>query len=163
LRFRSRSVVSVFVLAFAFVFLPRAAFASPGLPVIPGWTCGELRTTKFEAVSGDYGYWLERRYRTPDGISIAATLMFGSGPKFYNLPPAGVSADNEGSVSDYEIITIAGYRSAIEYDRALGYSVAVNAFDKKYTLTVECGWEHERGEVLRAVESLVKAIEENYD
>lgn len=137
-----------------------SAEETPALPDIPGWVCGELKVARFDAVSGNYGYWQERDYRTPGGIGLKAVLMYGNGPKFYNLPPNGVASNDlpVGSGATYEIILLKGYRSLIEYHPTLGYSVAVNAFEKKYTLTVECGPFEKRGDVLRTVEEILGFI-----
>jgi hypothetical protein len=137
-----------------------SADESPSLPEIEGWKCGELRTTQLDSVSGDQGYWQERDYRTGKGTPIKATLLYGAGPKFFNQPPKGVSSGEgpDGLGASYEIISIAGFKSSMEKDPALGYSVAVNAFDRKFSLTIECGVFEDRGEVIRCAEILLGAI-----
>jgi hypothetical protein len=137
-----------------------SAAGTPTLPEISGWRCGELRSVQLDSVSGNHGYWQERDYRTPDGISIKATLTYGTGPKFYNQPPNGVvfNGDFPGSGSSYEIISIAGQRALVEKDPLLGYAVAVNAFEKKFTLTVECGRFENRDDVISLAEELTASI-----
>jgi len=130
---------------------------SPSLPEIEGWQCGEMRVVHLDAVSGNQGDWQERDYRTGGGISLKATLLSGSGPRFYNQPPAGVS--NSAGQTTYEIISIGGFKSTIERDPVLGYSIAVNAFDKKFSLTVESGPFVDRAMLLRSVEVLLEGIE----
>ena len=128
----------------------------PGLPEIEGWQCGELRTAQLEAVSGNQGYWQERDYRTNSGVPLKATLLCGAGPRFYNQPPSGTSAS--AGQATYEITQVGGFKSTIERDPVLGYSVAVNAFDRGFSLTVECGPHIDRAELLRSVEALLTGI-----
>ena len=128
----------------------------PSLPEIDGWKCGELRSVQLDAVSGNQGYWQERDYRTEKGTAVKATLLWGTGPKFFNQPPAGIS--NADGASSYEIISIGGYKSSVEHDPVLGYSVAVNAFDRKFSLTVECGAFENRGEVIGCAETILKNL-----
>jgi hypothetical protein len=129
---------------------------SPSLPEVSGWSCGEIRVIQLDAVSGNQGYWQERDYVTNDGTAIKATLLYGAGPKFYNQPPAGTSSSN--GASTYEVIAINGYKSSLEYDPTLGYSVAVNAFERKFSLTVECGAFESRDEVVKLAGLLMSAI-----
>jgi hypothetical protein len=136
--------------------MPAAGDASPSLPEVPGWQCGGLRSVQLDAVSGNQGYWQERDYKTDGGTTLKATLLWGAGPKFFNQPPAGIS--NADGASSYEIISIGGYKSSIERDPILGYSVAVNAFERKFSLTVECGAFENRGEVIRCVEAILKNL-----
>jgi len=136
--------------------VPAGAESAPELPEIEGWQCGELRTTELEAVSDNQGYWQERDYRTDSGVPIKATLLWGPGPRFYNQPPAGTSAS--AGQATYEITQIGGFKSTIERDPALGYSVAVNAFDRGFSLTVECGPHIDSAELLRIVEALLEGI-----
>jgi hypothetical protein len=134
---------------------------APMLPIMPGWQCGELKSVQLDSVSGNHGYWQERDYRTPEGLSLKATLTFGAGPKFYNQPPNGVvsSGDFPGSGASYEILSISGYRALVEKDPLLGYSVAVNAFERKFTLTIECGRFEKRGDVISCAEALMASME----
>jgi hypothetical protein len=146
----------------ALIFSSVSAFAEETavLPEIPGWKSGELMSVQFDAESGDYGYWQERDYRTPDGLSLKAILTVCNGPKFYNQPPKGVSADDGliGSGATYEIISIGGLKTLIERHPVLGYSIAVNAFEKKFTLTVESGPWEERTALIDRVGFLLDAI-----
>ena len=107
-------------------------------------------------MSGSQGYWLERDYVTNDGTSLKATLLYGAGPKFYNQPPAGTSSGS--GASTYEVISINGCKSTLEYDPALGYSVALNAFERKFSLTVECGPFANRDDVIKYAGLLMSAI-----
>ena len=129
----------------------------PELPYIEEWRCGETRTSEFEAVSGNQGYWQERDYITDTGVPLKATLLWGPGPRFFNQPPA----DTSGSAGQatYEITFIGGFKSTVEHDPVLGYSVAVNAFDRRFSLTVECGPHIDRAELLRCVEVLLEGME----
>ena len=152
---RIRSVVLMCLIVFAGTVCVGAE-SVPALPEMEGWQCGEMRNVQLDAASGNQGYWQERDYRTDGGISLKATLLWGSGPKFYNQPPAGTSA-SAGRVT-YEIIQVGGNKTTIERDPVLGYSVAVNAFDKKFSLTVECGPHIDRSELLQCVEALLEGI-----
>jgi hypothetical protein len=138
------------------------AAGTPSLPELPGWRCGELRSVQFDAVSGNHGYWQERDYRTPDGTSMTSTLTFGTGPKFYNQPPNGVISDGEfpGEGASYEIISISGFRALIEKDPLIGYSVAVNAFERKFTLTVEFDRFTNRDTAISCAETLTRAVQD---
>ena len=151
---------SSFILIFAVIFLTAGrvgAESVPSLPEIEGWQCGEMKTVQLDAASGNQGYWQERDYRTDGGIPIKATLLWGSGPRFYNQPPTGTSSS--AGRATYEIVSIGGFKSTIEFDPALGYSVAVNAFDRRFSLTVECGPFIDRTELLQSVEILLEGIE----
>jgi hypothetical protein len=152
-------------LALAFSIFSSPAFSSGAvfLPDIPGWSAGEARTTQFDAKSGNYGFWQERDYRTPNGISLKAILTEGNGPKFYNQPPRGVSGDDlpVGDGASYEIVTIKGLKATVEKHPALGYSVAVNAFERKFTLTAETGPWHELSDVIECVENLLESMRVN--
>ncbi|MDR1509723.1 MAG: hypothetical protein LBS53_08795 [Synergistaceae bacterium] len=137
-----------------------SAADTPALPAVAGWRCGELKSVQLDTVSGNRGYWQERDYRTPDGVSLKATLTFGTGPKFYNQPPDGTISDGEfpGLGASYEIISLAGFRALVEKDSMSGYSVAVNAFERKFTLTVECGRFEDRDDVISRAEALMALI-----
>jgi hypothetical protein len=128
----------------------------PSLPEIGGWRCGELMSVPLDAASGNQGFWQERDYRTDGGLPLKAVLMYGTGPKFYNQPPADTSSKN--GASTYEIIFVGGYKSSLEYDPALGYSVAVNAFERTFSLTVESGPFVAKGDVISAAERLLEEI-----
>ena len=152
---RIYSVVLICLIIFAGV-VRAGAEDTPSLPEMEGWQCGEMRSAQLDAVSGNQGYWQERDYKTDGGIPLKATLMWGPGPKFYNQPPSGTSA--VAGRSAYEIIQVGGFKTTMERDPILGYSVAVNAFDRKFTLTVECGPHIDRSELLRSVEALLEGI-----
>ena len=152
---RVRSFILICLIIFAGA-VRAGAEDTPSLPDIGGWQCGEIRSVQLDAASGNQGYWQERDYRTDGGIAFKATLLWGSGPKFYNQPPAGTSA-NAGRAT-YEIVQVGGCKTTIERDPVLGYSVAVNAFERKFSLTVECGPHIDRDELLRSVETLIEGI-----
>ncbi|MDR1650817.1 MAG: hypothetical protein LBR87_03440 [Synergistaceae bacterium] len=156
-RFFFSIIMEILVL---FFFLGGTARANvPSMPEIQGWECGELTDIRFDAVSGNYGHWQAREYKTPSGAPVKASIMYGNGPKFYNLPPDGVSyTDPNGSGAYYEIIRVKGFRSLIEYSPITGYSVAVNAYERQFSLTVECGPFEKRGDALRYAESILDAV-----
>jgi hypothetical protein len=114
-----------------------AAGASGSLPEIAGWSCGELRSTEFDAVSGNQGSWQERDYRTPSGVRIKATLMAGKGPGKLRVPQAGTDSSDGayGAGSSYRVLTIEGAGAILEIHPLLGHSLAADLGDA--TLTVE--------------------------
>ena len=70
-----------FLLAAAIAALAAAQAFAAALPEVDGWTCGPLRETQLDAVSGHQGQWLEREYRTANGVKFLAVWMEGAGPK----------------------------------------------------------------------------------
>ncbi|MDR1021305.1 MAG: hypothetical protein LBL73_11150 [Synergistaceae bacterium] len=110
------------------------AFASPGtaqaaltLGSPDGWQCGGLKTVRLDAVSGNQGFWLERDYRTGDGVSLKAILMGGKGPVMLNVPaPQTESSDGLlGAGRTYRTLTAGGFPALLERDQFLGLSLAV--------------------------------------
>lgn len=134
-----------------------AAGGALSLPEIEGWKCGETASARLEAFEKDYGYFERRDYRTPGGMSFEAVLTGGAGPKFFNQPPAGVSG-GAGEAS-YEIISVNGYKTSLEYDPLVGLALSVNAFDKNYTLTLECGPFETSGDLLECARTLIGEME----
>jgi hypothetical protein len=136
-----------------------AACADLSLPEIEGWQSGEIVSARLDAFEKDYGYFERRAYRTSEGMSLEAVLTYGSGPKFFNQPPAGVSG-GDGKTS-YEIISVNGYKTSLEYDPLLGLAMSVNAFDKKYTLTLECGPYETSGDLIECAKTLIGEMEKD--
>ena len=136
-----------------------AAGGALSLPDIEGWKCGETVSARLEAFEKDYGYFERRVYRTKDGLSFEAVLTRGAGPKFFNQPPAGVSGGDGGTT--YEIISVNGYKTSLEHDPILGLALSVNAFDKKYTLTLECGPFEMSGDLIECAKTLIGEMEKN--
>jgi hypothetical protein len=129
------------------------------LPEIEGWKCGETVSARLEAFDKDYGYFERRVYRTREGMSFEAVLTYGAGPKFFNQPPAGTSGrDGEAA---YEIISVNGYKTSLEHDPILGLALSVNAFDKKYTLTMECGPFETSADLIECAKTLIGEMENN--
>lgn len=100
----------------------------PSLPDVPGWICGEQRTTNLDTVSGNQGAWLQRDYRAASGVPIRATLMTGKGPKMLRFPPEGIDANDGplGSGCTYRTIEIDGRPAVVETHPVLGVSLLVN-------------------------------------
>jgi hypothetical protein len=136
-----------------------AAGGALSLPEIEGWKCGETVSARLEAFEKDYGYFERRIYRTPGGLSFEAVLTCGTGPKFFNQPPAGVSG-SEGETA-YEIISVNGYKTSLERDPILGLALSVNAFDKKYTLTLECGPFETSRDLIECAKTLIGEMEKS--
>jgi hypothetical protein len=118
------------------LFQPGAAGAAElGCP--DGWACGELKTTRLDAVSGNQGFWSEREYRTGSGVSLRAILMGGKGSAMLNIPAPGLeSADGLlGAGRTYKTLLAGGYPAVLERDQFLGLSLAVRT--PGGTLTIE--------------------------
>lgn len=115
------------------------AQGAPNLPDVPGWICGELRTTNLDTVSGNQGVWSQRDYRAASGLPIRATLMTGKGPKMLRFPPMKVDANDGplGSGCTYRTLEIGGHAAIVETHPVLGVSVVVS-LDGGY-LTLESG------------------------
>ncbi len=128
------------------------------LPEIGGWINGELRKTVFDTVSGSRGYWLERDYRSSDGIPFHAVWMEGSGDKGWSPAEKPLSSDDGslGSGATYRTFPILGQRSALEHHPVTGYSLSVKA-EKKGTLTLESLIATE-DEIISAAERLLAEI-----
>jgi hypothetical protein len=129
-----------------------AAFASPGelyaepaLGSPAGWTCGELKIVRFDAVSGSQGFWRERDYRTGDGTSLKAVLIGGKGPGILNVPaPVFESADGLlGAGRTYKTFFVGDYPALLERDRFLGISLAIKTPDASLTIETPPGPEDE--------------------
>ncbi|MDR0651833.1 MAG: hypothetical protein LBG12_00860 [Synergistaceae bacterium] len=147
----------------AFFFAVSSGAAAGGdlsLPEIEGWKCGEIISARLEAFEKDYGYFERRVYRTQEGLSFEAVLTCGTGPKFFNQPPAGVSGGDVGGAT-YEIISVNGYKTSLEYDPLLGFALSVNAFDKQYTLTLECGPFETSGDLVECAKTLIGEMEKS--
>jgi len=109
-------------------FLSRSeAYAGSGLtlPDVSGWTCGALRTTVLDTVSGKQGVWLEREYRTTSGSKLRAVLMDTDSPKIE--PDSGDYSEPGWSRRS---LVILGYPATVE-NGPLGASVIV-MLDKAY-------------------------------
>ena len=136
-----------------------AAGGAPSLLEIEGWQCGEIVSARLEAFEKDYGYFERRNYRTRGGLSFEAVLTYGAGPKFFNQPPAGVSG-GDGNAT-YKIISVNGYKTSLERDPLLGLALSVNAFDKKYTLTLECGPFETSSDLIECAKTLIGEMEKS--
>jgi hypothetical protein len=141
------------------------AAGTPSLPEISGWRSGEIVSAPLDAPDENYGRFEMRDYVTPDGARLKAALTYGSGPKFFNQPSKGASGGDAkfGPAGTYEIISVMGYKTTLESDPILGFSAAINAFDKKYTLTIECGPYETRSDLIRWAEILIGEIEKGGD
>ncbi len=131
----------------------------PNLPDVPGWICGELRTTNLDTVSGNQGVWLQRDYRAVSGLPIRATLMVGKGPKMLRFPPMNVDVNDGplGSGCTYRTFEIGGHAAIVETHPVLGVSVIVN-MDGGY-LTLESSDYGVSGEdVVAAATSLLSSM-----
>jgi hypothetical protein len=114
-----------------------SAFAPGDLKCPDGWTCGELKITQLDAVSGNQGFWSEREYRTGNGVSLKAALMGGKGPAMLNVPAPGLESGDGllGAGRAYKTLFAGDYPAILELDRFLGTSLTVVI--PGATLTVE--------------------------
>lgn len=146
-----------FLLAAAIAaFAASQAFAA-ALPEIDGWTCGPLRETQLDAVSGHHGQWLEREYRTANGAKFLAVWMEGAGPALWK-PVTEVSESGETSGGESaEKISVAGRDAMLESRPVLGLSLVVK-LGKDGVLTLE-SQSADKDELARAAETLIEQME----
>ncbi|MDR1515332.1 MAG: hypothetical protein LBS45_06525 [Synergistaceae bacterium] len=139
----TRVIILISILA-AFA-SPSALYAEPVLGNPAGWTCGELKIVRFDAVSGSQGFWQERDYRTGNGVSLKAILMGGKGPAMLNVPaPEYESADGPlGAGRTYKTFFVGDYPALLERDRFLGISLALKTPDAALTIETPPGPEDE--------------------
>ncbi|MDR0648595.1 MAG: hypothetical protein LBF92_04615 [Synergistaceae bacterium] len=118
---------ATFLLLTLMAALPAAAGAEPQLGTPDGWQRGGLKSVSFSAVSGNQGFWLERDYRTADGVPLRAILMGGKGPAMMRAPVPGVQSDDGllGAGRAYSTFTLCGFPALLERDQFLGLSLAV--------------------------------------
>ncbi|MDO4952801.1 MAG: hypothetical protein Q4E34_03120 [Synergistaceae bacterium] len=128
-----------------------------GLPDIEGWFNYDVRTTKLNTVSGYQGEWIERGYRTAQGVPCHAVRINGAGPKGWKAKQISGTADDGllGEGATFKSLTICGF--AAEFDRhpAHGCSLAVRLPDS--VLTLESKYASE-AEIIQIAETLIKKI-----
>ena len=132
------------------------AFAAT-LPEVEGWTCGPLRETQLDAVSGHQGQWLKREYRTANGAKFLAVWMEGAGPKLWKpVTEVGEGGETSGGESA-EKISVAGRDAMLESRPVLGLSLVVK-LGKDGVLTLE-SQSAGKDELTRAAETLIEQME----
>ena len=145
-----------FLLAAAIAALAASQAFAAALPEVDGWTCGPLRETQLDAVSGHQGQWLEREYRTANGVKFLAVWMEGAGPKLWK-PVAEVGEGGETSGGESaEKISVAGHGAMLESRPVLGLSLVVK-LGKDGVLTLE-SQSADRDELTRAAETLIEQM-----
>ena len=128
-----------------------------GLPDVEGWFNHDARTTKLNTVSGCKGEWIERDYRTAQGVPCHAVRINGAAPKGWKAKQISGTADDglfgEGAV--FKSLTVCGF--AAEFDRhpSRGCSLAVRLPDS--VLTLESKYTSET-EITQIAETLIKKI-----
>lgn len=144
------------IVAAAVLFTACRAFAA-SLPEIDGWTCGPLRETQLDAVSGHQGQWLEREYRTANGAKFLAIWMEGAGPKLWKpVTEIGKGGETSGGESA-EKISVAGRDAMLESRPVLGLSLVVKlGSDGVLTLESQSAG---KDELARAAEALIEQME----
>ncbi len=146
-----------FLLAAAVAALAASQAFAATLPEIDGWTCGPLRETQLDAVSGHHGQWLEREYRTANGAKFLAVWMEGAGPSLWQpVTEVGESGETSGGESA-EKISVAGRDAMLESRPVLGLSLVVKLV-KDGVLTLE-SQSADRDELVRAAETLIAQME----
>ena len=146
-----------FLLAAAIAALAASKAFAAALPEVEGWTCGPLRETQLDAVSGYQGQWLEREYRTANGAKFLAVWMEGAGPKLWKpVTEVGEGGETSGGESA-EKISVAGRDAMLESRPVLGLSLVVK-LGKDGVLTLE-SQSADRDELTRAAETLVEQME----
>ena len=143
-------VAIIMVITFTMVY---AYGETTKLPDIKNWQNGELRTTSFDALSGNKGKWLERNYRTNNGTTFKAIWMEGEGPKGWKAVEPASSKDIWGGV-EAEKLTIGGEEAILEHRPVVGYSLVIS-IGKEGVLTMESANADKR-DLLDAAETLVK-------
>lgn len=145
-----------FLLAAAIAALVASQAFAATLPEVDGWTCGPLRETQLDAVSGHQGQWLEREYRTANGAKFLAVWIEGSGPKLWKpVTEVGESGETSGGESA-EKISVAGRDAMLESRPVLGLSLIVK-LGKDGVLTLE-SQSADRDELTRAAETLIEQM-----
>ena len=146
-----------FLLAAAIAALAASQAFAAALPEVEGWTCGRRRETQLDAVSGHQGQWLEREYRTANGVKFLAVWMEGAGPKLWKpVTEVGEGGETSGGESA-EKISVAGRDAMLESRPVLGLSLVVK-LGKDGVLTLE-SQSADRDELTRAAETLVEQME----
>ena len=145
-----------FLLAAAIAALAASQAFAAALPEVDGWTCGPLRETQLDAVSGRQGQWLEREYRTANGVKFLAVWMEGAGPKLWKpVTEVGEGGETSGGESA-EKISVAGHGAMLESRPVLGLSLVVK-LGKDGVLTLE-SQSAVRDELTRAAETLIEQM-----
>lgn len=150
--------LTLLIVALAVMSTPTIAAEHSMLPEIKGWRCGELKQTKIDTVSGYRGQWLEREYRTNDGIPFHAIWIDGAGPKGWTVPD-GPSGQDKGYLkpeSTYKTLKVAGRRASFEQDPLIGSSLAIRLPDGVLTLESLLASEPE---AVRAAETILNIID----
>lgn len=155
-----KKFIAVISLILAAAFLSTASIAAdiPTLPKIKGWKCGELKQTKFNTVSGYRGQWLEREYRTNEGVPIHAIWIDGAGPKGWEVPDEN-SNTHKGYMppqATYKTLKVAGHRAAFEQDQMMGISLAIRLPNGVLTLESLMATE---AEAISAAEIILEQME----
>ena len=146
-----------FLLAAAIAALAASQAFAAALPEVEGWTCGPLRETQLDTVSGHQGQWLEREYRTANGAKFLAVWMEGAGPKLWKpVTEVGEGGETSGGESA-EKISVAGRDALLESRPVLGLSLVVK-LGKDGVLTLE-SQSSGKDELTRAAETLIKHME----
>ncbi|MDO4987409.1 MAG: hypothetical protein Q4E17_00040 [Synergistes sp.] len=129
------------------------------LPEIKGWNNGAVKEARLDGVNGDHGMWIERTYRSPDGLMFNGVLVSGDGAKLWNID-SSVSGD----IVEYDgysakRLTVSGRKAVIEVRPVRGASLIV-ALDKNNLLTLESPFA-DTDKLVRAADVLIKAMENN--
>lgn len=139
------------------VILTCTATAAASLPDINGWSCGELRTTALDTVSGNKGQWLERDYRTASGTPLHAVWIEGVGQKSWN--PQKDTSSSDGAGATYKSVEISGCSAVLERHPVTGPSLSIKVA-KLGVLTLESNNSTTDEELQRAAEVLLKEIKQ---
>ncbi|MDR1482666.1 MAG: hypothetical protein LBI74_08585 [Synergistaceae bacterium] len=136
--------------------------ALPSLPEIDGWECGELRSTDFNAVSGNQGIWLERDYRSPSRVPIKAVLMAGKGPGELGALQPGIDASTAlyGDGGTFRTLVTEGFPSILENRPILGLSLSVNLGGATATFE-SSAFALAEDDFIEAASVIIRSIKEN--
>lgn len=127
------------------------------LPDIEGWTCGEIRKTELDTVSGNRGNWLERDYRTASGLSLHAVWIDGSAVKGWDAGKKGIISNDGplGSGAVYKTADVAGINAIFESHPITGASLSLKIGSGVLTLESKLG---EENEIINAAAAIIGKI-----
>lgn len=133
-------------------------YAGELLPEVMGWHNGELRVIELKTISGIRGHWVERIYRTADGMPFKAVWIDGAGEKGWT-PASGDADDGRlGIGASYRTLEISGSPALLESHPVTGLALAIK-MEGKGTLTLEADKYADEAKLTEAARELVSLIE----
>ena len=152
---------AIFIFSLLVLSAPIAADALEGaspLPDIEGWTCGDIRRTDLNTVSGNRGQWIERDYRTSAGVGFHAVWIEGSAVKRW-APGKKETVSNDGAIGSgavYKTTNAAGIDAVFESHPITGTSLSLKIGGGVLTLESKIAEEKELIDAASAIIDKVK-------